>query len=169
MWNLQVCYHTHNSLLLVPVMSQNNPVQALPSYSLKTHCNTISPSMCRSSKWSFSPIHATCPAHHILLDLITQGIFGEEYWSQNSSFCSIPQFPVTSPLLSANISLSTLLSNTLSLGSFLNVRDHVSHLYKRTGKLQFWIFYSSYFWKAIGKTQDSGPNCSRHSPSSIST
>jgi len=104
-WNLQVCYHMHNSLLLVPVMSQNNPVQALPSYSLKTHCNTIYPSMCRSSKWSFSPIHATCPTHHILLDSITQRIFGEEYWSWNSSICSLLQFPVTSLPLSPNILL----------------------------------------------------------------
>ena len=33
-----------------------------------------------------SPIHATCPAHLILLDLITRTIFGEEYKSFSSSF-----------------------------------------------------------------------------------
>jgi hypothetical protein len=36
-----------------------------------------------------------------------------------------------------NILLSTLLSNTLSLCSSLNVRDQVSHPYKTTGKNSF--------------------------------
>ena len=43
--------------------------------------------------------------------------------------------PVTSFLLGPNIVLNTPASNTLSLGSFLNVSDHVSHLYKTTGKI----------------------------------
>jgi len=35
-----------------------------------------------------SPIHATCPAHLILLDFITRTIFGEQYRSLISSICS---------------------------------------------------------------------------------
>ena len=40
-----------------------------------------------------------------------------------------------SPLLGPNIRLSILFSNTLSLDSSLNVRDHVSQLYSRTGNI----------------------------------
>ena len=36
-----------------------------------------------------SPIRATCPAHHILLDFITRTILGEEYRSFSSSLCSL--------------------------------------------------------------------------------
>ena len=42
--------------------------------------------------------------------------------------------PVTSFLLAPNIILSTLFSDTLSLRSYLNVSDQVSHPHKTTGK-----------------------------------
>jgi hypothetical protein len=56
----------------------------------------------------FSPIHATCPGHLIVLDLITPTILGEEYRSLHSlrSFTT----PVTSSLLGPNIFLYTLFS-----------------------------------------------------------
>jgi len=38
-----------------------------------------------------SPIRATCPAHLILLNLVTQHIFAEENTSQSSSLCSFLQ------------------------------------------------------------------------------
>ena len=75
-----------------------------------------------------SPIRSTCPAHLILLNMITRTILGEQYRSLNSSLCSFPHSPVT-PLL------SHLFSNTLSLRSSLNVSDKVSHPYKTTGKI----------------------------------
>jgi phosphate starvation-inducible membrane PsiE len=45
------------------------------------------------------------------------------------------QPPVISFLFGANILLSVLLSDTLSLCSSLNVRDQVSHPYRTTGKI----------------------------------
>jgi hypothetical protein len=80
----------------------------------------------------FSPIHAMYTAHPILLDLITQIIFGEEYRSWSSSWCRLFHSPVTSFLLHPN-KLITPLSNTLSLHSSLNVGDQVSHT--MTGKI----------------------------------
>ena len=54
-----------------------------------------------------SPTRATCPAHLILLDFITQPILGEQYRSFRSSLCSFLHFPLTSSLLGPNILLNT--------------------------------------------------------------
>jgi hypothetical protein len=43
-----------------------------------------------------SPIHATCPAHLILLDFITRTTLGEQYRSLSSSLCSFLHSHVTS-------------------------------------------------------------------------
>ena len=79
-----------------------------------------------------SPIRTTCPARLILLDFITWTILGVEYRSLSSSLCSFLHSLVTSSLLSPNILLNTLFSNTLSLCPSLNVSDQVSHTYKTT-------------------------------------
>ena len=81
------------------------------------------------------PIRATCPDHLILLDLITKIIYGKECISYSHSLCNLLHSPVTSSLLGSNISLSTLISNTLSWHTSLNVRDQVSHSCKTTGKI----------------------------------
>jgi len=83
----------------------------------------------------FSPIHATCPAHLILLDLITRNIVGEEYSSLSSSLCSFLYSPFTLSLLSPNILLRILFSNILSLRSSLIVSDQDSHSCKTRGKI----------------------------------
>ena len=99
-----------------------------------------------------SPIHATCPAHLILLSFITQTIFGEKNRPLSSSLCSFLYSPITSSLLCPRILLSTLFSNTLSLA--LNVGDQVAHPYKTTKEpatlrsfyLFLYIFLWLYFW-----------------------
>jgi hypothetical protein len=65
----------------------------------------------------------------------------EQYWVRSTDHkvphdvvFSIPLSPVTSSPLGPNI-LNTLFSNTLSLSSYLNVSDQVSHPYTTTAKI----------------------------------
>ena len=49
-----------------------------------------------------APVLATCPAHLILLDLITWTTLGSEYRPLSSSFCSFLHSLLTAPLLGPN-------------------------------------------------------------------
>jgi hypothetical protein len=80
-------------------------------------------------------MRATYLAHPILLHLTILVIFGDEYKLRIFSLCSSLQPVITLSLFGPNILLSTLISNTLSLCSSLNVRDQVSHPCRTTGKI----------------------------------
>ena len=80
-----------------------------------------------------SSIHATCPAHLILLDFITHTILGEQYRSLSSSLCNFLHSPVTPSLLGPNI-LNTLFSNTLSLCSSLNLTHYIYVFWRESYK-----------------------------------
>jgi hypothetical protein len=66
--------------------------------------------------------------------LIT-GTILDENRSLSSSLLSFLYSPVISSLLSPNILLNTLFSNTLSLRSSHNVSDHISQPYKTAEKI----------------------------------
>jgi hypothetical protein len=109
-----------------------------------------------------SPVRATYLAHLILLDYITRTLLGGEYRLFSSSFCSFLHSPVTSSLLDPNIFLITLFSDTLSLPSFLDVNDQVSHPYKTKGKIiVLWVLIVVFLDSEL-EDKNSAPNDSKH-------
>jgi hypothetical protein len=79
--------------------------------------------------------------------------------------CNFLHFPVTSSPLDPNILLRTLFSDTVSLYSFLTVRDHARTI--QLAELWFSMFCPLQFWTAGGRTKDSEPNGSNHSPNLV--
>ena len=51
LWDPKFQYHVHNSLLLVPILSQISAFHALPTDFFKIYSNVTLPSKTRSSKW----------------------------------------------------------------------------------------------------------------------
>jgi hypothetical protein len=142
LWNPAVHYHIHKSPPSVPILSQLNPVHPPPStvwsiLILSSHLRLGLPSGHLPSGLPikilyatvFSPIRPTCSAHLILLDLITQIIFGDDYRSLSSSLCRFLHSPGFVKIQKLTKTASTVRKHPLFPWSVLLRRDRPCRMY----------------------------------------
>lgn len=87
--------------------------------------------------FTYSPVRAECPTHHILLDLIARITLGE-YTSWSSSIRSFLQAPVTSYLWKPNVFFSPPVLKTFNIPFMWETKFNIQT--KQQTKLQFFTF-----------------------------
>jgi hypothetical protein len=103
----------------------------LPSFP----CVCFSRDFCTSIFYAFLsfPMKTTCQVCRNTLHFIILTGLGDLYKSQNS-ICKIQNSAFTSSVLDTHVFLSALFSGTCNLFTSWTARDHVSQIYKITGK-----------------------------------
>jgi hypothetical protein len=155
--NQKVHHRIHSSSPPVPILSKSNSIHTPQPISLRSilipsfHLHLGLPSGLFPSgfptkifyNFLFSSMRAACSTHLIHLDLICLMILGI------STNYEAPHFQL--PLFSRHIiplipiySSQTLLSNTLSVCSSLNVRYQVSHPYKTNCRIMVLYIFNLY-------------------------
>ena len=142
------------------------------------HFNTIFTFMPRSCKWPLFkifpgttahntvcifllPIHATCPAHLIPIDMMNLVIFCEQLWSR-SSHCAV--FSIAcyfSPLRPKYVPQPSILEQPQQVFLCWCKTQRFTPTCKKE-RLWVCVFYPVCAWMSDRKTKDSGPNGSRH-------
>jgi len=118
--------------------SQINPAHTVLSHFFNVDINvalqSVSFSWCLTPKFSIHFSFPSCPAHLILLDLITRIKYGEQYKSWSFSLCSFLQSLITSYFSTPHFYPITLLSNTHICSSH-TVTYQIPYPCKTTGKI----------------------------------
>jgi len=144
-------YNVHEPVTC-PCPRPDDPVRTFHCYLFKILCNNILPSVLTYPRQHLSFSFLTTTLHALKIYLMqdirhtSDPPWLMQYKFQNSSLCSFPKPPVFHQFLakySPPSSCSLPLSN-LTVCSFPNVKDQVSHSYKTTRKIM--VLFNTYMF-----------------------